>query len=364
MALLPQFAPPANQTDFTKPTQAGGWSKLVSGFFDQAVKRTKTFPEVKESQFYNATKVDTPATASDAVILWPGFPKKILSKFPGDKVSAYKAAEDLSSGFRLQDEYLEWHATRNAAGKLTRVVFTCESPEYWEFLAKTDPATLLKLYKDLTGVSTIKKADLIVSGKYKRLNRFNVTDGAVHLTHPANTLSAEIFIAADATVKRKDSAGDLVTDADELIECANFGEAGRASDPHIGDEVNKAARGNFALTIKDPVGLYILAIHDDDWKLPDGSSAKGKLFKIRRGSDGMALSIVFEAPAGSSFVLGDAKIGAQPIDFAGRIAERIDVGLTGRVFKKNFTNDAAACEGGAILAASPEELAGTRVAKV
>ena len=342
MPILARFAPPANQPDFTTEKQRNDWSARISRFFDQAVARVDAFPEVRESQFYNPTKVDTPATARDAVIFWPGFPRQILNRFPGNKRGAFAAADQIAAGppaFRNQDEYLEWHTTRNAAGKITRVVFTCESPEYWEFLAATDPALLVKLYRDLTGVNTIRRSDLIVGGRYNRRNRFNVSRGAVHLTHPANTLSAEIFIAADATVKRKDDAGDLITDADELIECAGFGAPGRASDPHIGDEVNKAARAGFAIAIKDPVGLYINTIHDDTWRLPDGTSAKGKLFRIRRGTPGLALNVVFEAPAGSNFVLGDCRIDNQPIEFAGQIAEKIDVALTGVVFKKTFNND-------------------------
>ena len=364
MPILASFAPPANQNDFKTAQQRKDWSNFVSGLFDQAVDRVKAFPEVRESQFYNPIKADTPATAKDAVIFWPGFPRKILNQFPGNKPAAFAAADKVSSqNFRVQDEYLEWFTTRNPQGKITRVVFTCEGPEYWDFLARTDPTTLLKLYKDLTGIATIKKSDLIVNGHYQRRNAFNVTRGAVHLTHPANTLSAEIFIAADATVKRKDDAGDVITDADELIECAGFGEAGRASDPHIGDEVNKAARAGLALTLKDPVGLYINTIHDATWKLPDGTSAANKLFTIRRGVPGLALNVVFEAPAGANFVLGDCRIDNQPIQFAGQIAEKIDVALTGVVFKKAFNNDPVACAGATLLGLAEEDLEGTRGAK-
>ncbi len=366
MPTLARFAPPANLTDFTTEQQRKDWSKKISDFFDEAVQRVLAFaPAITASQFYNPTKADTPAGTAEAVIFWPGFPRKILNQFPGNKPNAWKDADKLSpQGFRRQDEYLEWHTTRNAQGKITRVVFTCEGPEYWDFLAATDPNKLVQLYRDLTGIAAIQKSDLIGPGNaYRRRNKFNTTDGAVHLTHPANSLSAEIFIAADATVKRKDDAGDLITDADELIECARFGEAGRASDPHIGDEVNKQARQNKAITLKDPVGLYINKIHDESWKLKDGSSATNNLFRIRRGKPGMALNVIFEAPAGSNFILGECKIDGRTIDFAGQIAEKIDVALTGVVFAKAFNNQAVECEGGAILAASPEELAGTRIAK-
>ena len=48
-----------------------------------------------------------------------------------------------------QDEYLEW-ATTSEGGKITKVMFTCESPEYWDHVAK-DKALLVKLYSDIVG---------------------------------------------------------------------------------------------------------------------------------------------------------------------------------------------------------------------
>lgn len=44
-----------------------------------------------------------------------------------------------------QDEYCEWSVTKNDSGKITRVTFTCEGPEYWEYLARTQPETLLQV---------------------------------------------------------------------------------------------------------------------------------------------------------------------------------------------------------------------------
>jgi hypothetical protein len=51
--------------------------------------------------------------------------------------------------------------------------------------------------------------------------------------------------------------GQLLTDADELIQCAKYGQPGRASDPHVGSDVNELARNGFAITLLNPVGLYI-----------------------------------------------------------------------------------------------------------
>lgn len=44
-----------------------------------------------------------------------------------------------------QDEYCEWSVERNAQGKVTRVMFTCEGPEYWTCLAEKQPETVLQV---------------------------------------------------------------------------------------------------------------------------------------------------------------------------------------------------------------------------
>ena len=48
-----------------------------------------------------------------------------------------------------QDEYLEW-AVIKEGGKITKVMFTCEGPEYWSHVA-SDKGLLTKLYSDIVG---------------------------------------------------------------------------------------------------------------------------------------------------------------------------------------------------------------------
>ena len=44
-------------------------------------------------------------------------------------------------------------------------------------------------------------------GSYNPYNRWNTTDGIMHLTQPSNSLSAEILLGADATVLRASGRG-------------------------------------------------------------------------------------------------------------------------------------------------------------
>src|SRR5205085_4182012 len=126
----------------------------------------------------------------ESLISWPAFPRQVLAMHPGNKPAAWAQAEGtVSARSQFQDEYLEWNVVRNAAGKITRVSFTCEGPEYWDFLAKADPNKLLALYKQLVNpahAGEVKLSDLIVGNAYKRDNRFNREFGSVHLIQPNN----------------------------------------------------------------------------------------------------------------------------------------------------------------------------------
>jgi hypothetical protein len=153
-----------------------------------------------------------------------------------------------------QDEYLEWAVMRQG-GKITKVMFTCEGPEYWSHIAG-DKTLLTKLYSDIVGQQVPQSELLTAGGTYAPRNSFNMNH-AIHLIQPNNTLRAEINIASQATIIRRHGGHDPVTNPNELINCSGFGDADRHSDPHIGEVVNDVARQGCSLTLQDPIGLYI-----------------------------------------------------------------------------------------------------------
>ena len=55
----------------------------------------------------------------------------------------------------------------------------------------------------------------------------------MHLAQVNNTLGAEIDIAAQATVLRKDSGGNPITDQTKLCNCSKYGNPSRNSDPLV-----------------------------------------------------------------------------------------------------------------------------------
>jgi hypothetical protein len=178
----------------------------------------------------------------------------------------------------------------------------------------------------------------------------------MHLIQPNNTLGAEVNIGAFATIKRKHADGSPITDADELIRCAQFGVADRASDPHIGDIVNGLARQGYSITLKNPIGLYIHKIDLTGLNKPDGTPITPAYFRITRGSAGQGLRAIFEVPSGETsaghpFTVSDITIGGVKIAFAGQIAKRISIKLTGVAVEKGKIHDPMfACEGAGVHA--------------
>lgn len=60
------------------------------------------------------------------------------------------------------------------------------------------------------------------------------TGTILHLAQDNNTLGAQVDIAAQATVIRKDTDDNVITDQTELIECSGYGDKDRNSDPMVG----------------------------------------------------------------------------------------------------------------------------------
>jgi hypothetical protein len=172
---------------------------------------------------------------------------------------------------------------------------------------------------------------------YDALNKWNstTTGGAVHLVSPPNTLGAEIYLAAAATILREHD-GVPVTDPGSLLDCSKYGRAFRNSDPHIGESVNTLVRttGKRA-TLTNPVGLYIQDPQfNDRWTLPFSAPPDAKpsdYWRIVRGKPGMGLHAVFEVPPELGFTVGDIMIDGNPIEFGSQIVQFIEIQLKGQI---------------------------------
>jgi hypothetical protein len=359
---LDTFSPPGHLSDLAGlPGGPDSWSAFLEDRFTEAIANaSRDLPANATLPFYNPTRVDPGPDVKTAVISWNGFPKLISSQHPGDVLGACRAAEQLQhrqdyGTFRPQDEYLEWH-TVTERGKVVEVVFTCEGPEYWSVLADGYPAAQASQQRRQTGRDlvlglyrkhvdpSVKLQDLLdQSGRYNLLNVWNTERGAMHLTQPNNYLSAEIEIAAAATVLRQRD-GQVLTDEGDLIQCARYGQPGRSSDPRIGGDVNALARQGATITLQDPIGLYIQSFDPVGWETPNGTPAE-RYWTVLRGAPGAALRASYRVPASEGFAVGDIEIGGVPIQYGGQVALFVTMMLTGVASRfGSLKNPAQGCQ--------------------
>jgi hypothetical protein len=357
--MAPFYRPPADIDDFARrpalaETLRHDWHTFISGTIRE---------RAASGLFYDAESDPTPADPpARRPIPWNGFPRSIWQWFnadadPDGKARAFAAAEtlrdlgqvSLASGAamtlfeRQQDEYCEWHVDRNAAGGIVRIAFTSEGPEYFERLAAVDLSLVGDLYREHVNPA-VKDADLawpedvlsrgqvvFAKGRYNRWNRWNTQQGAMHLTHRANTLGAQIYLAADSTVQYPVAPSPASTLPTRLICCARFGGVNRSSDPLIGAGVNGLARSGLAVTVGNPVGLYIQEVSLGGLRDPHGAPIGGAALRVVRGSPDGSLILRAEVvpPAGAAYTLDQCTFEGEPLTGGGQIARRITMVLFG-----------------------------------
>ena len=370
MPTLKRFDPPAFLPDFARvPGLLDQWSEAVSLWFDDSVKAEEdTFKRKKVEarvQYYNPVRESPSGPAVEQAITWNAFPKELLRQFGRDRaliegdnlwpLSRYgKSLADRvfdRTYYRPLNEYCEWHVFREPqTGRIKRVTFTSEPPEYYSALFGDyvqgyqfhgDRREFLELYRELVNAD-VQLKDLVASedlisatgeplvtkGSYNPYNKWNTTHGIAHLAAPPNSLTAEIRLGADATVARKDARGKVLVEPEALVCCAGYGGPDRNSDPTIGSTVNALARLGAMVTLKNPVGLYMDHVDLVGWSAPDGDDV-AEFVKIVRGQPGMIERLEVEVPAERGFTLSEVQIGGIPIAYGGQIAECITVKLTG-----------------------------------
>ncbi|HSE19946.1 MAG TPA: phospholipase D-like domain-containing protein [Pyrinomonadaceae bacterium] len=322
--VMNRFDPPGFLDDMND-AQKDQWSQIISTWIDRAHAGKPAQNDGPRNQFFNPLTNPPADDQQVAVISWNAFPRQVMSS----SISAKQRWRRADADRNVQDEYCEWSVTRDPVSrKITRVTFTCEGPEYWQVLATMNPEKVLALYREFIS-PLVKREDLFQNGKYNPFNSFNnsTTRGAMHLIQGANSLQAEIELGAAATIRRIKNGAEL-TSAQALITCSRYGEAGRNSDPHIGEQVNNLARQRADITINNPVGLYLHEFNPVGWTTPDGKDPR-EFWKFVRGKDNHFVRAVFEVPAHLGYTVGDIKIAGRNIEFGAQIVDFITIKLEG-----------------------------------
>jgi hypothetical protein len=368
------YDPPAGINDYARSQSKEAelreaWHQFISRRIRRRAQNARGF----YSEETNPTPTPLPPPKR---IPWNGFPLSIWEWFGAEtndamKPRAYAAADTLVTfdtifdpagrpvelRMRQQDEYCEWHADTDGNGGITRISFSCEGPEYWEIMWDIDPDLVLRLYREhvspdvqpedlswpadmrdqagnvITFQSNGQTFAAYPNGGYNRWNKWNTTHGIMHLTHTANTLGAEINLAADAAVIRSLVAdAPATTHAARLICCAGYGGVNRSSDPLIGKGVNDVVKAGLCVTLENPVGLYIEEVAVGALRSPTNQPiGPSCLSKPRASADGTKiLRAEIKPPAGAAYTLDQCKFEGKELLFGGQLARRITMVLFGR----------------------------------
>lgn len=313
MSLLGRFDTPGNLRD--APVGSGfydQWHKFVS---DQI---SKTTMGDNGGAFYNASLVDI-NVAGDKVLTWMGFPRDLMVEHRDDPHGAYLEAENDANRPR-QNEYFEWRVERNSSGKISKLTFVTETGDYYEELWKFDPNLVLGLYRSLVS-PLVQLSDLSINQGYNRFNRWNTADGIVHYIQAINTLPDALRLSQDAVMAPNPHR-------DNYEATPGLATAKTSVDPRVSYDIYMLIRKGLYVTLRDPIGLYIVGWNNSGLAHPDGSPA-GDYWRIVRGQPGMVLRLEYEVPPALGFVVGDMTIGGRAIEFGGQFAEQITVGIGG-----------------------------------
>ncbi|KAH8667813.1 hypothetical protein BGZ61DRAFT_400262 [Ilyonectria robusta] len=315
---LDKFHPPAFLKDF-EGDQLNAWDKTVEGWFNDEIAGRVAGTEYYRTpltQFFNPKTHAFYQSLPPVAITWVGFPLKVRITQPTDD-ARWAWAENPKNQFGprgvtpngepdrwMMDEYLEWSTKKKKNGDVLIASFTCEGPEYWTELAKYNPIAtskhpatpaskddpgrndkILNIYKKLNPdfADDIEGDDLVdddgVYNVYNKWNGLTNTGTIAHLIQINNSLSAEIDIAAQATVARKDLVyGERITSAITLCgDASAYGNPSRNSDPTIGSEVNTICRLPVTVSVMDPVALYIRDADFSSFRLDPTGTRRGNI---------------------------------------------------------------------------------------
>lgn len=340
--------------DNTVPIQWGAFPNRINHYFSGLF--AQKFPHDTQDKLHELADIGPDAFSKKYDITL------VVPKNPCDPNNTATKPFGPSGPRGWQDEYCEWAVTRDANGDIIAVNFTHENPEYWFHMWKVSSDMVVSLYQQILNNQNVKKEDLYLLDEkgnpvivretglpaYNPINKWNsgssateTGGGAVHLTSPPNSLGAEIYLGAAATILRV-VGGKVITDANALICAAQYGQIYRNSDPRIGQNVNSLVYNNkLKISLTNPIALYGQLPDFTQFKMPD--SAEGykieDCYKIIRGTDinpgstfypnDMILHARFEVPEGAKFKLSDIKVKGFPLKWGSQIADVFKVQLAG-----------------------------------
>lgn len=271
--------------------------------------------------FFDPTFMNADIAGTKA-LTWMGFPRdEFFTANRDDKMAAFRLADSDVHRRSHQNEYFEWYVERNAAGKITKVTFVTELPEYYQELWDHDRQAVVDVYNSLVGPG-VQEADLHTGGNYNRFNRWNTTDGIVHDIQTINNLTAAIRLC-------QGSVSATIQGSDNYDTTVGLGAQRTAVDPRAAYDVNMLARKGLLVTLADPIGVYIADWDNSGITRPNGTPAPDSWWSIVRGTSDRVLRLEYSVPRRYRYTVGDLKLGGRSIQYGGQLAQQITVVLHG-----------------------------------
>jgi len=289
------------------------WSGVIAGLVRTTI---SSLERTKDVQFVNPFD-GKPRSLQPRLIPWITMPARLANHKTRDEALKDADARARENDRRdHQPEYSEWFTRRDGKDRVTGVDVTTELPEYWDFLAEKNRAKLVELYQ--TWVSPdVREGDLFTDDIYNKVNKWNSSQGAMHMTCGINTLTAAMGVIGGAIIWRRRPGTTEVMDVQYCD-----GSATENADPALITHVNRLAREGRDITLENPPGIYILGLDLDGWKRPNGRPVTtDDVLAATRGTPPVRMTI-----RGRGFELWESTINGEPIRWGSQIAERVTVG--------------------------------------
>jgi hypothetical protein len=260
----------------------------------------------------------------DATVAWIAYPR--LAQVSDAEIDAKR--------FELQDEYVEWRVEKDG-GKIIRITFTTEFPDYYASVAQIGADALMSAVKDAIPGAEPTNAELFganfnpeAATPEQRAMAFsngllrnpwnNGRKGILVLSHPSNTLPALFGLVSNCAILTSAEGADAIC-AKARGSCV----PGRNSDPFVCEATQNAVRNRNVLTLKDPAGVQIKRLRGI-WKIGgnqvdinDDAQNRG-VWKVSRNGHRALLDMSQET----------LTIGDDPIVNGAQIATQLEVGAT------------------------------------
>lgn len=306
---------------------------------------------------------------------WKGYPvrvKKAINK-PDSKVDPFldwtRAGATVTRA-TCHEEYLEWRTVRRTDGKIIRIEFTTETPDYWAKLARFEPRKLVELAARFAGeavsdvnipmlfgteldpftVNPSTKAGESLELAYMNQNWSvdgdikgdynNGKKAMMHMAVQANSTNAAIALAVYAAYPHAKIVGgkQVALSGPEAIAATSQAAVNcRNSDPTIVGSAIRQVFGGAKIALMEAIGLYILTAPPEiGLTFADGAAVPDSWFSRQRGSDKLSNPVgldlfqrlVIEPPPGSTLTISDlVDAGGDPVKSGAQVARQINVAL-------------------------------------